>query len=86
MPAPTSYRRGERGTVEPRAWLLELGELDVEVHRYFGLEGWCGSCRQLSVVCVELKARDIEGAQWEFLARLLKLVDGYAKALRAVQG
>lgn len=41
----SSYSRGQRGTIEPTAWQLEVGYLRIVLHRKHGLDPtqWYGT-------------------------------------------
>lgn len=80
----TSYSRDERGRVDPNAWELVVSDLRIVVHRWHGLEGWYGSCRDLGVEKMALAATVAESAQNEFLVVCRRLCERRAKALAAL--
>lgn len=64
----TSYSRGERGSVEPSAWELRGQHLRMIVHRMHSLDGWFGTCHEVSIDCLPLQASDVVSAQAEALS------------------
>ena len=68
----TSYSQSDVERV-PREWTLEVGSLQVIVHRYHGCEGWFGSCYGMGVERTQLTSVDGEDAKLE-LVRLLYLL------------
>lgn len=64
----TSYRRGERGKIEPRTWELRTGtDLRVQVHRILFADGWFASCPELHLTNRPLKSTEVEDAKPEAL-------------------
>lgn len=78
----TSYSRGERGTVEPRAWEIDLDGLRVTVHRYFDLEGWFGTCHAMGVDRQQLTCERIADAQAQFIDYLIRRSQRWTEKLQ----
>lgn len=84
----TSYSRGERDTVEPRQWELDLGGLRVCVHRYHGLDGWFGTgwfgtCHAMGVERQQLDSTTPADAQQELLGYLKSRTERWVAKLNA---
>lgn len=84
----TSYRQGERGTVEPRAWEICAGRLRMTIHRLHGIEGqWFLTCNELGIERQPLTAATPIKAKAEALThvrrRLRELVDAFAEIKQA---
>lgn len=67
----TSYSRGERGTVEPRVWAIDIDGLRVSVHRLIHCEGWFGSCHTMGIDRQPIEADGLEAARVEFCDYLI---------------
>jgi hypothetical protein len=85
----TGYNRGERGTVEPRAWEMDLEGLRVSVHRFHGCDGWFGSCHAMGVDRLSLTCEEIADARVQFVdylhRRAMRWVEKLARARSAEQ-
>ncbi len=82
----TSYRRGERGTVEPRAWQLDGCPFRVTIHHKFGLgDVWFLSAYDIGTEDAQLAATDASCAQVAAVAfvraRLKALASAFEKAV-----
>ena len=60
----TSYRRGERGTVEPSCWMASGVLVHIIVHRYHGCgDAWFVTCRQANIDAAGLEGPTLEAAK-----------------------
>lgn len=85
----TSYSRGERGTIEPRAWTISTGDvllrLDVTVTRHIDYPGeWLLICRQLNVRHA-LKSEELEAAKVEALKSVAWELERHLETVRRMQ-
>lgn len=83
----TSYSRGERGTVEPRAWQLEGCKFRVQIHGHINYPGvWFVSAEDLRIERAQLLAEDVEVAKVAAVAyiraRLKALSETFEKAVK----
>jgi len=77
---------GERGTVEPRAWDLDIDGLRVSVHRLHGCDdGWFGSCHALGVERLSLTHERVEAAREQFLDYLDRRVKRWSEKITAAR-
>jgi hypothetical protein len=77
----TNYKRGERGNVEPQAWVYAATGLHVCVHRHIDYEpdAWLLTTRRGPFSLQRLDAKDAEGAK----AEALKLIADWCRTVLA---
>ena len=76
----TSYRRGERGNVEPSCWTASGVLVCITVHRYHGCgDAWFVTCRQANIDTAGLEGPTLEDAKRQALdavmTKLRRLAD-----------
>jgi hypothetical protein len=79
----TSYSRGERDKVEPKAWECRVGTVRLCIHRYIGYseDQWLGSCHDLGLKNLELCSRGASAQQAQ--NRLVELISTWVAKLHA---